>query len=516
MPLAFALRPITYARMTVSAHLENFESQLPDSQRWFDCHLASAWRQALICLGFALALRMATFGDPAVHIDESFYFLVGQWMHHGMLPYVDVWDRKPLGLFLLYYLFAGISDSVVSYQIAAWLFAASTAFIITRMATRWAGTQGAVLAGLTYIVLLNLFDGIGGQSPVFYNLLIAAAAFLVVLSLDRLRAGRIPAGIYGAMLLCGFAITIKQTTIFESIFLGLFVVATLYRSGNSVSWLKVGAMIALGAIPALAIAAFYFLAGHWAEFWHAMVISNLAKQGVEISRYALRGLIILSRILLPLLLVLWSLRNGLRNLPLYRGFLLGWIIAALVGFISVPNLYKHYCLPLMVPFATVMATELNRKTIGLYAAGILLVVSAIGSQFYDISRYRETVRSMHKLTKMIRLHSSDRTLLVFDGPPMLYSLSGTKSITPLIFPNHLNHEIERNVSHIDTSSEIHRIIRMRPGAVAMTRMPRVQPFNKESWTLVRHYVGQHCKKIGSAWISEIGRRDQIVVYGDCR
>jgi len=41
-------------------------------------------------------------------------------------PYVDLWDRKPPGLFALYYLFAGISRSVLSYQLAGWVSVALT------------------------------------------------------------------------------------------------------------------------------------------------------------------------------------------------------------------------------------------------------------------------------------------------------------------------------------------------------------------------------------------------------
>ena len=49
----------------------------------------------------------------------------------------------------------------------------------------WANTQGAVLAGVAYIGLLNALGGVGGQAPVFYNLLIALEALAVLSSLAR-------------------------------------------------------------------------------------------------------------------------------------------------------------------------------------------------------------------------------------------------------------------------------------------------------------------------------------------
>ena len=118
----------------------------------------------LILLG--LLLRCSTFGDTNLHVDETFYFLVGQEMHHGAIPYVDIWDRKPVGLFLIYWAIAGISSSVVAYQVAAWLFASSTAMVINLIARRWAGTQGGLLAGASYLFMLGPQEGYGGQSPV--------------------------------------------------------------------------------------------------------------------------------------------------------------------------------------------------------------------------------------------------------------------------------------------------------------------------------------------------------------
>ena len=68
---------------------------------------------AVLFLLASLALRFSTFGDTNLFVDDVFYFLVGQRMHEGVLPYVDVWDRKPLGLFAIYWAIAAISTSVV-------------------------------------------------------------------------------------------------------------------------------------------------------------------------------------------------------------------------------------------------------------------------------------------------------------------------------------------------------------------------------------------------------------------
>ena len=97
---------------------------------------------ALLLLGVALLFRAPSFGNPVVvgdEGDEQFYLLVGDRMLHGLLPYVDVWDRKPVGLFLLYAatrLLGG--EGIWHYQLVATAFAAGTAFLVSRIAIRFA------------------------------------------------------------------------------------------------------------------------------------------------------------------------------------------------------------------------------------------------------------------------------------------------------------------------------------------------------------------------------------------
>ena len=62
--------------------------------------------RGLMALGILVVLsvlsRAATFNNPVIGFDEQFYLLVGNRMLDGAVPYVDIWDRKPIGLFLIY------------------------------------------------------------------------------------------------------------------------------------------------------------------------------------------------------------------------------------------------------------------------------------------------------------------------------------------------------------------------------------------------------------------------------
>jgi 4-amino-4-deoxy-L-arabinose transferase-like glycosyltransferase len=122
--------------------------------------------QLSFCCIFALLTRLAVFGDPVFHIDESWYLLVGQRLSDGARLYVDVWDRKPPGLFFIYAIAAKFSNSIIAYQIMAWLSASLTAFLVARMAARISGPKPALIAAAIYLATLAQLGGAGGQSPV--------------------------------------------------------------------------------------------------------------------------------------------------------------------------------------------------------------------------------------------------------------------------------------------------------------------------------------------------------------
>ncbi len=492
----------------------------PDTPAMFERRLREPWKQFALLLLAGLILRIATFGDPNLHVDEAFYFVVGQEMHHGALPYVDIWDRKPVGLFLIYYLIAGISANVVAYQVAAWLFASATAWIIARIAARWAGVQGSVLAGVTYLLMLGPFEGFGGQTPIFYNLLIAGAALLLLRAQPQLAVG-VPTGrTFMAMALCGLALTIKQTTLFESLCFGLFVSWNLWRSPAPM--LRIVLLLAvcavLGALPTLLSALAYYQLGHWAEFWQAMVTSNLAKVQPTILLIALNCLRIVLR-LYPYFAMIWLGIRFADPAVLDRRdkvFMTLWLVGAVLGVTAVPNFYSHYALPLLVPLAAVSALALDRRDIGLFAAAMVATFSMVLIQPFDRAGRLRSIESMDRMAQSIRLHDSGGGLLVYDGPPYLYALADKRPLTPLAFPHHLNDGIEKDVSQFNTLAETKRILKAKPGVLAISVFPSNIPENAETRSLVLGYAVNNCQLVDVDLSLEINHSELIAIYGDCR
>lgn len=475
-------------------------------------------------LAFATLLRWDTFGDPNMHGDEVFYHTVGLAMHHGAIPYVDVWDRKPFGLFTLFYLIGFLSENVIAYQITAAIFATGTAFVIAIICreldalserdggAKAIGPVGALLAGPAYLLWLAPLGAYGGQSPIWYNLFIASACWLVVRAIPNLRDGRAPASLMLAMLLAGTAITIKQTSFFEAAFIGLYPAWLLRSSGIGANRViaTAGTWALIGAAPALAIAFGYAAIGHWNEYWQAMVLANLDKP--QHWPTALTRAVGVTLYIVPL--VIGALIGLRRRNGEARKFLTLWLLAAVIGLCSVPQFYMHYALPLTVPLAVAASGVFSRGILGLgiFAAMAIVAWSYAPWQLGHAAASRAAIDRLQAAT--IR-HLGEHPLLLYDAPPQLYRLTGQPLITPLVFPTHLAHAIERDMSSINTLQETRRLLALNPSVVVLASPPRNAPINKETYRLVLNYVEASCREIETVSVPERERTDDITVWGDC-
>ena len=204
----------------------------------------------LILLAVVLAARAITFGNPILHVDEEFYFVTARAMLDGAVPFVDVWDRKPIGLFLIYAPAAalGYPAGIWAYQALALACLVATAIVAARLADRAGWQRGALAAGVAVILWPNLIDGQGGQAPVFYNLLMIAAAALIVRGEHEASAGRRFVQGLAAMALVGLALQVKYAAVFEGLFFGLWLLWREWRAERGI------ARVALAAVPLAGVA----------------------------------------------------------------------------------------------------------------------------------------------------------------------------------------------------------------------------------------------------------------------
>lgn len=461
-----------------------------------------------LLLFVAIAARAAQFGNPVVQVDDEFYLLTGDRMLHGALPYVDIWDRKPVGLFLIYAAIRLLGgEGVLQYQIVATLFAAATAFVVARLARNVTGPHGAAAAAVVYILYLGVFGGEAGQSPVFYNLFVALGAWAMV-GVARRPGYGLPHFALGltAMLLIGIAMQVKYSAVFEGMFFGLALLWFGWKRDIRPAMLGVMAVawILAALLPTLAAWASYAAIGHGDAFVQANFLSILDR-GSDGFGIAIKRLSWLLVGLSPLLLAAglgWSMaRTADKDV---RHFLEGWTIAAMVGVVVFGTYFDHYALPLLVPLCVFAATWFGDRDTGLVLssgnahwrvpAGIAMMVLITGMSLKvidDNRRARGWGPQVEQMADYIRPQLRD-CLYVFDGEPALYRMTGSCLPTRWPFPSHLNLKRESRAVGVGPLAEVQRIMARRPQfVVANTRPDRdLSPVTLAymSGVLARDYV----------------------------
>jgi hypothetical protein len=478
--------------------------------------LGRHWRLLAWLLAVALLTRISAFGDGAYSDDEAFYFLVGLRMHDGLLPYVGIWDRKGPGLFALYYLMTGVSHAFIASQVTALFAATATAFIAAKSAELISNRSGGNLAGTAYLVMLPFYGGAAGQSPVFYNLLIAMAGLLVLQSRDTMLEGRLAPRLYGAMFSAGTAITFKQTAAPEAAYLGCYCLWLLRRGGASPGAI-VRASLKLGCTGLLPIAAFalgYALLGHFTQFWQAMVGANLQRIYYPPVQTFMRAGSFLLYCLPPVLLAIGGLLVRTQRPDSNRAFLLGWLLASAVGIVLVPNFFHHYALPLLLPASIIAGRLMLGELIWKVLAAAMLAITLVSGPAFAFAERARSRANMASLTREILKRDHHPRLLIYEGPVDLYRQVGSTPPTPLLFPMHLFHVYESRSSPMDPAAQLRRILAWRPSVVVKYRNLGPGQENPQTLHLIEQYVAT-CRPWFTKSVPEVFAGHEVIVYGDC-
>jgi hypothetical protein len=293
-----------------------------------------------------LVLRLPSFFEGLWFDDEGIYAAVAKGLHDGKLLYVQTWDSKPPGIFLLYYL-AGflpwVQAMIVLHLLA--LLAGFATIMLVYLVARWLcfRTSAAVIATCFLAVFIGscVFDGTSTQIELWFLPVMLAVLYLL------LRGG--PYLLIGALVALAFFI--KPQAGFEASV--IFALVEVWRAGCS-GWRTVAReslAACAGAAALIAVALGTMLATHTlAAFWYATFTFNLGYTATDSLVHFPAGAVLdlrYVRLLLALgvaglLLVLWRRRRMsfravlivmLVNVELYCATLSG-------------RAYNHYALQL--------------------------------------------------------------------------------------------------------------------------------------------------------------------------
>ena len=458
----------------------------------------------LMAAAITLAVRWQGIGDIVAHADEQFYLLVGDHMlNRGAVPYAGIWDRKPVGLFLLY---AGIrllgGEGIVQYQLVALLAVAATSGMLALWIARYSSWMGAVAGVMLYNGLLVSHLGFGGQAEVFLNLLMVAAGWLVHRMVVDEKPGNRRLLVAGgtAMLLCGLAIQVKPTAVLPGGFLGLALIWAAWRSG--LGWKPISMLAlfwaGLALLPTLLAILAYWAMGLLDQWLFANVFSIFEKAPdravavagriADIRREFGRPFTVAAVLALAQCAVRREERSWVSTL-----YLLGWLLSGVAAFAVLSAAYPHYAL-VMAPMGCLLAGYAVRGNLPGYALALwLLNLSLDNMKLYErrLEASAPVAAQIRSMAAAIQPYlTAGRCLYVYHGPVILYQLTGACIPTRFAFPNHLSIRTEATGLGIDPAAEVKRIIASRPAVIVDGAFGFHQP-NPATQRLVRAELGRH-------------------------
>ncbi|TAK98933.1 MAG: hypothetical protein EPO08_17675, partial [Rhodospirillaceae bacterium] len=434
--------------------------------------IATKFWHLVILAAFVAILRWPYFNSPAIHIDEQFYLaLADKWINGGLVPYVDVWDRKPIGIFAIYAVaIVAFKNAILGYQIIAAFFVVATGAIIMRIGRRLDDRRIPFFAAAIYAVAVMLMDGPGGQTPIFYNLPVTIAVAIILRPIsdeEPLSQCRVTLRAFAACLLFGLAMQIQYTCVVEAVALSLYLLVTIWHRGVlKVQGLAVlaGGMAFCGLLPTLLVGATYAAIGHWHEFFAANFESIFTKVlwRLNAQEYARRflesssfGVAFLPFAAYGVWLIFFDRRSQERAVALRMIAL--WILAAFAGAIMLGIPERHYFLPTLAPLALLTSFGFLRFTERMNVAGrcaavlrhglhgygglaALLVLPVTASYLIaDINALqRGEPADIYAIGAYMKAHKTQGCPFVFNRLPILYYLGDACAPSTYMFPNHLS------------------------------------------------------------------------------
>ena len=474
--------------------------------------------QFLCLLGVALLIRGATFGEWNYDTDEQFYALVGRRMLDGATLYVDIWDRKPPALYLVYAAIALVSSSVLAFQIAATLCAVVGAYGIARISRRFVRPAASLMAGIAYLALLGRFGGASGQAPVWYTTLMIFAAGAIVSRIDLLRHGRIDARLVGGMAAAGLAVAFKQSAAIECAFFGAFLALQLVlsRTGPLRMIAQVGFLAVVAMLPMAATFAWYWHIGHLPELWQALVTSNFARLYEGPWGRVWRLSVLLGLLGMPIVFgaLGWAALSRSERRDPRLIFLAAWAIVAVVSVAVFPNIFYHYAIPILPPLCVLCAVFFERRSIGRIGFAALLAVGLFYGNTLNLTTRLQAHRAAPELVEYVRGETPGKRLLVWGIPNYLYVLTGAVPPSRLAFPPHLYEGAESGVSGIDEVQELRRIIASRPETIVVQDPIVARPINEANVAQLGAYL-KTCGKLRRFTIYDHNGPQGQDVYSRC-
>lgn len=422
---------------------------------------------------FAIALRFLSFQYTVIDHDESSYLVIAQEILDGKILYVDVWDTKPVGIFLI---FAAIiklfGHSIFAIRLFASLFIGFTSFFLFLSLKRW-GKKNifALIGGLSYLLFCSVHKwNFAANTEIFFNLFTAIALFFFSGKKNNLH-------FFLSGLFIGIGFIIKYFVLFDLTAFWLFYVLVFVKK-EGVSLLNVlKKTISMGLgfiIPFASVFFYYYFSNYFEEFvFVSFILPRNYVNSFNITKlflfFAEFYLVYIPFVFLFIIAIFKAKNRDLVYFSLLW-FTMVWIIILLPG-----KFFHHYYFQLLLPLAFLIPEVFNtdsatERFLRKHYKIVLVVFLSVFlfwnfgfqySMFFNKTDHRKEVA--HYLNKELKKED----VLYCNYSSVIYFLTKKTPPQKYIHPTLLSKKEHINAIEVDVDKEAMRVVNKKPNVLVI-------------------------------------------------
>lgn len=450
---------------------------------------------AALLLVVAVAARAIGWGPSVINPDESIFSLAAREVVNGHLPYLTLFDNKPVGsTLILAGAFALFGQSVLVARLVGLGFAWASGMLIAALLRRADfGRTEAVMAGVVLIAYLSAL-GLGGQATLT-ELLLVPFTLTAVLLLTRMAArdrsvARIALAL-AAGLASGVAVLIKIVPIVPGVAVAgtMLLLLVLRRRATFGSAMLLFAVFVAAAVAPMVAAAGTYAASRvlddflWSNFGFASAYAGIHPRPAMIAQRlgttldAIWPLLALSGLGLADAVGRWHRRREIDDLLVVS---LAWVLAEVAAASASLQFFPHYFLTAIPPLVALSAFGIrtvahwagtaSRSRVALVLGAVIALIAVERTQV-DMARERVATPDVPRRVAAAITRASP------GGRPTLfvtnYKLSGIYLLTdaPLpatrfAVPAHLFSR-QSAMIRADPQEEVARVLASRPEFIVL-------------------------------------------------
>jgi 4-amino-4-deoxy-L-arabinose transferase-like glycosyltransferase len=489
----------------------------------------------------AVVFRFWTFFQSGLDWDESLYMLVSQSILDGNIPYISIWDNKPVGIYLLYVLaFLIFGKSVFSIRLLSCITIAITCYVLYRFGDLLSknGKLIGLIAALIYIVFSLQNGGDAANTEIFFIPFVSIVYYSILsqwLQPSR-RNSRVNQLFYFAFgFLLGIAFIIKYVVIYDLVTTSLLLIIVHLFPGNrfpdnqfikysSLNTIRDIAIFLSGFIlPFSLMSIFFMVNGHFSDFLYANFTANKIR---NIDRpfsltVVVKAFVSQLRLNMPLWIFFGLtflspfLKRLLPNERRALSFLFLWVLIPLLGiFLTFKvDFYAHYFLQLLPPLSLITSfflvrfiLEINEnQSIRKRYVSLLLSVVLLTS-FHGTSNLRKSLKFIYyryvkkiphhenkvsEVADYIQAHiSTESYIYVADYDPVVYFLSNARIPTKYAYPFFLMGKNLPKVAGVNPSQELYSLMNKKPLYIILSTKSKEKVYNRLFYSKLKAWLKQ--------------------------